>query len=139
MVHKISVPRDEASDCIRALDSTGSESIHFSDFLAAMLSSRIAMRDDLVAVAFQRFDTECSGKITADNLREVIGDEFGGKDVEELISEVSTSSGGTITRPQLAAYVQGTSVGGRTSSLKVPPCAVKFKPKMNHQKCCSVQ
>jgi len=138
MVHKISLPRAEASDCVRALDSTGSESIHFSDFLAAMLSSRIAMCDDLVAVAFQRFDTDCSGTITADSLREVIGDEFGGKDVEELISEVSTCTGGTITQPELAAYVQGTEPGATTTPLRVSPRTVKFTPKVNQQ-CCSVQ
>jgi len=138
MVNKTSVSRDEASDCVRALDSTGSESIHFSDFLAAMLSKRIAMRDDLVAVAFQRFDTDCSGKITATNLRQVIGDEFGGKDVEELISEVSTSKGGTITQPQLSAYVQGTELSVKTNALWVSPSTVKFKASMD-QKCCSVQ
>ncbi|CAK9080319.1 Hypothetical protein (Fragment), partial [Durusdinium trenchii] len=47
-----------------ALRGTQREEIHYSDFLAAMMSTRIALHDDLLRSAFQRFDVDNEGYVT---------------------------------------------------------------------------
>jgi calcium-dependent protein kinase len=72
---KFNVPAHETMQIFKAMDSNNDEEIHYSDFLAAMVSSRIALHDDLLKASFKKFDTDSTGYITATNLREVfVGD-----------------------------------------------------------------
>eukprot|EP00929_Paragymnodinium_shiwhaense_P097331 TRINITY_DN59055_c0_g2_i1.p1 TRINITY_DN59055_c0_g2~~TRINITY_DN59055_c0_g2_i1.p1 ORF type:complete len:429 (+),score=96.87 TRINITY_DN59055_c0_g2_i1:1127-2413(+) len=65
--------RAVAWETLRVLDVDGDGTIHYSDFLAAMLQSRIAYRDDVLQRVFQRFDTENKGFITAKDFQSIIG------------------------------------------------------------------
>jgi calcium-dependent protein kinase len=92
---------------LSALDSNGDQEIHYSDFLAAMMSTRIDLNDDLLAMAFKRFDVDNSGFITVDNLQEVLGAEFQGVNVQELMNEADFVKDGRISKPEFAAYIKG--------------------------------
>lgn len=72
---KFQVPSEETIQIFKAMDSNGDEQIHYSDFLAAMVGTRIGLHDHLLKVSFKKFDTDNTGYISATNLREVfVGD-----------------------------------------------------------------
>jgi len=109
MVDEYHLPKKEAKRAFHALDSSHHQEIHYSDFLAAMLSngSKITLHEELLHEAFRKFDTDGSGYITADNLRTVLGDSFEGCKVEKLIKEADTEKHGYVSYHEFAAYLTG--------------------------------
>eukprot|EP00929_Paragymnodinium_shiwhaense_P061395 TRINITY_DN30660_c0_g1_i1.p1 TRINITY_DN30660_c0_g1~~TRINITY_DN30660_c0_g1_i1.p1 ORF type:complete len:632 (-),score=127.43 TRINITY_DN30660_c0_g1_i1:99-1994(-) len=91
------------------LDSNNDDTIHYSDFLAAMVSTRIELHSDLLRAAFHRFDTDSSGYITLDNIRDVLGDDFEGVKVNEaFMKEADILQDGRISYAEFVAYLCGT-------------------------------
>merc|ERR1719361_2271673 len=82
LVEKFHISDEETMQIFNALDSNSDEEIHYSDFLAAMVNTQIAMHDDLLRTAFKKFDTDRSGHITVKNLKHVLGSTFEGKSVK---------------------------------------------------------
>merc|ERR1719324_1533945 len=97
LVNKFHIKDAEVSEIFHALDTNNDEEIHYSDFLAAMVSTRIAVHDDLLKQAFKKFDTDNSGYITVENLKEVLGEHHEGEEVEELMKEADFRHDGKIT------------------------------------------
>merc|ERR1712150_106951 len=52
-------------------------------------------------------DTDRSGYITVDNLRCVLGEEFDGVKVEQLIDEADLLQDGRVSYPEFVAYLRG--------------------------------
>jgi len=104
---KFHVPENETRQIFDALDSNHDEEIHYSDFLAAMINTRIALHDDILKQTFKRFDTDNSGYITVENLREVLGNTFEGEKVEALVAEADRAKDGRISYPGFVAYLRG--------------------------------
>eukprot|EP00418_Pyrodinium_bahamense_P098930 CAMPEP_0179039564 /NCGR_PEP_ID=MMETSP0796-20121207/15205_1 /TAXON_ID=73915 /ORGANISM="Pyrodinium bahamense, Strain pbaha01" /LENGTH=549 /DNA_ID=CAMNT_0020735899 /DNA_START=38 /DNA_END=1687 /DNA_ORIENTATION=+ len=107
LVQKFDVPDEETRRIFDALDSNQDEEIHYSDFLAAMVSTRIALHDDLLRAAFKKFDTDSSGYITPDNLRQVLGETFEGEKVESLMKEADQLKDGRISYAEFVSYLRG--------------------------------
>jgi len=104
--HKFHIPDNETRAIFAAMDSNHDEEIHYSDFLAAMVSTRIALHDDLLRSAFSKFDTDSSGYITVDNLRQVLGDSFEGEEVEKLVAEADALKDGRISYAEFVSYLR---------------------------------
>merc|ERR1719181_2288994 len=79
----------------------------YSDFLAAMLTSRIAQNEAHIRAAFNRLDKDSSGYITLDNLKQVLGDSHNGEDVEKLLKEADFSGDGQISYEEFLMYLEG--------------------------------
>mmetsp|Transcript_37334 Transcript_37334/g.79325 ORF Transcript_37334/g.79325 Transcript_37334/m.79325 type:complete len:550 (-) Transcript_37334:58-1707(-) len=105
---KFHIPEGEILAIFEAMDSNNDESIHYSDFLAAMVSTRIALHGDLLRAAFKRFDKDNSGYITVENLRQVLGDSFEGAEVETLIKDADLLDDGRVSFEEFQAYLRGT-------------------------------
>lgn len=93
---------DDASRIFHALDSNNDDVIHYSDFLAAMVNTRINMHDDLLWNAFHRFDTDNSGFITAANMRHVLGE-----DISTMVSEQDLLKDGKLSYAGFMSYLRG--------------------------------
>jgi len=106
-VGKLNVLDAEVMQIFDTLDTNKDDRIHYSDFLAAMVSTRISMHDDLIRNAFDRFDADSSGYITVDNLRQILGDTFEGAEVEQLLSEADFLRDGRISYSEFVAYLKG--------------------------------
>jgi len=104
--NKFHIPDDETRHIFEAMDSNHDEEIHYSDFLAAMVSNRIALHDDLLRSAFSKFDTDSSGYITVENLRQVLGDSFEGEEVEKLVAEADALKDGRISYAEFVSYLR---------------------------------
>jgi len=107
MEEKFHVSDEEAVQIFSALDSNHDEEIHYSDFLAAMVSTRIKLHDSLLSTTFRKFDMDNTGYITADNLREILGDTFDGEEIEKLVAEADQLKDGRISYPEFVAYLRG--------------------------------
>mmetsp|Transcript_72644 Transcript_72644/g.170227 ORF Transcript_72644/g.170227 Transcript_72644/m.170227 type:complete len:558 (+) Transcript_72644:112-1785(+) len=108
---KCHIKSEEATKIFQALDTTQSDEIHYSEFLAAMVSTRIALHDDLLLATFKRFDKDNSGKITVENLREVLGETFEGNAVENIMVEADLTGSGDISYEEWMQYLRS----GRTN------------------------
>jgi len=107
LVEKFHVSDEETMQIFNALDSNSDEEIHYSDFLAAMVSTQIAMHDDLLRTAFKKFDTDRSGYITLDNLKQVLGETFEGDSVEDLLTEADQLKDNRISYAEFVSYLRG--------------------------------
>lgn len=106
---KFKVADDQIKPIFDALDTSNNDEIHYTEFLAAMVSTRIAMHDDLLAQTFQRFDVDNSGFITPDNLRVVLGESFSGAEIENLMAEGDLTKDGRISYDEFITYLKGDS------------------------------
>jgi calcium-dependent protein kinase len=88
-----------------ALDAAHNHEIQYSDFLAAMVSNRIALHDDLLHDAFRRFDTDNSGFISEENLRDVFGREMTEAELSGMMSEVDANHDGKISYKEFMDYL----------------------------------
>jgi len=109
---KFQVPDEEAQIIFSALDSNHDDEIHYSDFLAAMVSTRIKLHDELLSSTFQRFDVDNSGFITTDNLREILGNNFEGQAVETMVAEADQLKDGRISYAEFVSYLRGDPLDG---------------------------
>jgi len=81
--------------------------IRYSEFLAAMVPSKVALNDDLLQLSFRRFDDCGSGRITPHDLRRVVGNSFDGVDVDALMYEVSYMKDRSISYPEFVDLIRG--------------------------------
>merc|ERR1712217_676905 len=84
------------------------EEIHYSEFLAAMVSTRIRVHDNLIREAFRRFDADGSGFIDRNDLKHLVGDSFEGASLETLIKAADTDSDGKVSYDEWISYVMHT-------------------------------
>jgi len=103
---KFHVGEEEVQQILDAMDSNKDEEIHYSDFLAAMVSTKIELHDDILMVTFKKFDTDGKGYITKKNLREVLGDRVDGVKISTLLKELELSQHNRISYPEFEAYLR---------------------------------
>ncbi|CAK0824598.1 unnamed protein product [Prorocentrum cordatum] len=115
--HKFKVDDAEIQQIFNTMDTNNDREIHYSDFLAAMVSTHIDVGDHHLRVAFTKFDADCSGYITADNLREVLGDTFEGEMPGALLSEADLLHDGRVSYPEFAAFLRGDPLEGADDGL----------------------
>jgi len=101
------IPEDETHAIFHALDTNHDEEIHYSDFLAAMVSTRIALHDDLLHATFSKFDTDNSGYITVSNLREVLGESYDEEQINKLVADADQVKDGRISYAEFVTYLRG--------------------------------
>mmetsp|Transcript_130849 Transcript_130849/g.279952 ORF Transcript_130849/g.279952 Transcript_130849/m.279952 type:complete len:555 (+) Transcript_130849:79-1743(+) len=121
----LKVPDEEIEQAFAVLDSNHDEEIAYSDFLAAMVSSRIGLHEQLIDAAFKKFDVDSSGYITPKNLRMVLGETFEGEQVERLISEADLLKDNRLSYPVFAAFLRGTPVEAEKRSEMMPDVGVR--------------
>jgi calcium-dependent protein kinase len=105
MINKLQMDCRETEDTFDALDSNGDAAIHYSDFLAAMVNTRISLHEDLLRKAFKSFDVDSSGYITVENMQEVLGDGFEEEKVKSMVKEADLAKDGKISFPEFTAYI----------------------------------
>jgi len=94
----------QVQEAFDAIDVGHNGEIMYSEFLAAMVSSRISMHDELLQTTFKRFDTDSSGYISAANLREVLGGTLTPEELNAMMSEIDANHDGKISYEEFIHY-----------------------------------
>ncbi|CAK9060708.1 Calcium-dependent protein kinase 22 (OsCDPK22) (OsCPK22) [Durusdinium trenchii] len=77
--------------------------IQYSEFLAAMMASRIALHDELLKDAFRRFDTESTGYIRREDLFKILESET---EVAQVMRELDVNGDGKISYEEFIGYLK---------------------------------
>lgn len=107
MMDKFNITDEEAMYTFQSIDVNHDDEIHYTEFLAAMVTTRINLNDGLLAQTFRRFDVDNSGYITAANLREVLGESFDDVEVAKMLEEADVSHDGKISYQEWMDYLKG--------------------------------
>jgi len=97
------------------VDGNGGGELLYTQFMAAAMQSRFQMQEFNIREAFQKFDHENSGMITVDNLRDVLGDEFDGIPVEDIINQIDSTGTKTIDYSSFCQVLQQNALDGGDS------------------------
>merc|ERR1712232_1162666 len=108
-LESLNVQDEQVKQIFSALDTAADQEIHYSEFLAAMVSTRIRLHDELLRSTFERLDCDHSGYITPQNLRDVLGDDFSGARMEDLIKEADFLDDGRISYDEFITFLERTS------------------------------
>lgn len=100
----------DAAKIFNSLNTANHDRVNYSDFLAAMLASRIELNQNHLRSAFDRFDRDGSGVITIQNLRDVLGSTHNGVKVEELLAQADLDKSGKISFEEFTALFQADEV-----------------------------
>lgn len=115
------VSSDEVARIFQSLDFSNDEELHYTPFIAAMLATRVKLHEDKVRAAFESFDRDGSGFITADSLVQIFhglsgaacgpgsmqGRGLSREEAERWISEVDYKGNGTIDYEGFMAALTG--------------------------------
>jgi EF-hand domain pair len=77
------------------LDGTGR--IRYTEFLAATIEAQGAISEERLAECFDRLDSDDSGFISAENLAELLGEDFPKEEIQEIIREADIDGNGKVT------------------------------------------
>jgi Ca2+-binding EF-hand superfamily protein len=83
------------------LDRTGE--VKYCEFLAATIEAQGAISEERLAEAFDRLDSDDSGFISKENLREFLGDDLPQDEIDEIIREVDVNNDNKISYPEFLA------------------------------------
>jgi calcium-dependent protein kinase len=98
---------DQIKGLFASMNTSGDDEVHYTEFLAAMVSTRVAMHDQLLRSTFRRFDTDNNGCIEKDDLKKVIGDDYEGEDLEKLMEEADVNKDGKISYEEFINFARG--------------------------------
>ena len=93
----------EMKEMFVGIDLDGTGKIRYTEFLAATIEAQGAIDEVRLAEAFDRLDSDDSGYISADNLREILGDEFPQEELEKIIYEADLTHDNRISYPEFLA------------------------------------
>jgi calcium-dependent protein kinase len=137
-VQKLQVPEEDLINIFDAMDATYDNEIHYSEFIAAMLSTRVDLHDQLMGLTFRNFDEDLSGYITAGNLCESVGSIYAGKGevcdgekLDSLLTDADALKDGRVSFPEFAAFVRGVPFDPNVKELTYP--RARASPQ-----CCSI-
>jgi len=97
---------DEMKRIFNHVDHDHHGHIEYSEFVAAMLETTVGLDDNMIQDAFEKFDHEHKGYLTAANLEEVLGETFEDTRVADFIQEVhlkQSKSGTNVNARELTA------------------------------------
>ncbi len=101
---------EEMRKVLEDIDSDGSGSIDYTEFLAATLDKRQYLKEDVCWAAFQVFDRDGNGKISRQEIADVLNNGdletvFGKNLVAEIIRDADTDGDGEIDFPEFMAMM----------------------------------
>jgi calcium-dependent protein kinase len=88
--------QEEAASIFAGIDADHSNSLSYTEFLAASLSRRLWLTRERIRDAFRRLDVDKSGYITRDNLKSLLGDDWTPEKADQMMAEADEKGDGRI-------------------------------------------
>lgn len=131
MQSRLKISSEEVTRVFHSFDFAQNEEIQYTPFVAALLETRVCLHEDKVRAAFDAFDVDGKGYITADSLVRGFNGRLGGKapvnsgvepvvelskeEAEQWIREVDFKGNGVVTYTCFVAALMGKSLRGLPS------------------------
>lgn len=81
------ISTNEIRQVFKCLDPENHGCIEYSALIAALLQSQVGLKSGLIRDAFEKFDTAGNGVLTAQNLENVLGQQFENTNMSDVLSE----------------------------------------------------
>ncbi|OMJ69611.1 hypothetical protein SteCoe_32631 [Stentor coeruleus] len=107
------ISKPDLEELIKCIDHDGSGNIDLTEFIAAMMGRKVYMSHEKLWNAFKRFDINDRGRITAEELKEVLDQEHLVKDPNyfvEMIKEVDLDGDGTVDFDEFVKMMEKVSI-----------------------------
>lgn len=109
MQRSMTITDTEVQVIFDAIDNNNDQKINYTEFLSAMVSTRIQLHDELIQASFKRFDTEGTGYITKADLKKVFQDVYSAQEIEEMIREADLDNDDQLSFEDFLQYLRGDS------------------------------
>lgn len=96
LTSRLNMSKEEAMQIFNRVDQTGDEEIHYTEFLAAALQTKLVVNEKYIKAVFQKFDVDNTGLISENDLRRVMGDVYKGEDVGQIFRQADYKNNGYI-------------------------------------------
>lgn len=121
-------PMIDLDAVVEGVDADGSGLIDYTEFLAATLDKRVYLQRDVCFSAFAVFDVDGDGRITLDELKQILENGavehvLEGAKSEDLLREVDANGDGSIDFEEFMEMMRG----GRSMSLSMETTTPKSK------------
>jgi len=107
LMEKFELDPHRSEQVVESLAVTNRDCIHYSEFLAAMVSTRISLNENHFAATFRRFDTENKGFLTNKDFSLVLGDSFSNEEINQVVEAMEANASGEIAYDQFVKYLKG--------------------------------
>jgi len=97
-------------EIIGNVDYKGDGRINYSEFIAATLSSKMDLNEQIMWNAFNHFDLDNTGYVTEDNLKSALlktGKSLESEQIQEMIKEVDQENNGKVSFDEFKAMLMG--------------------------------
>jgi calcium-dependent protein kinase len=91
---QLHMSQQEAKLIFNRLDLCNDHEIHYTEFVAAALQAKLLLNEKYIKEAFQKFDVNNTGFISEEDLRRVIGDQYKGEDVGQILRQADFKKNG---------------------------------------------
>lgn len=103
---------DEIVEILEELDTDGNGTIDYTEFIAASIDHKLYEQESVCKAAFRVFDLDGDGKITIDEMHQVlemnfVQEAFSREMIEEIINEVDTNNDGSIDFDEFLKMMKG--------------------------------
>ena len=98
---------EEIKDIFEAVDHANDQRISYTEFLAAMLDGQSHLQEDALLDAFDRIDSDDSGYISFENLRDLLGRQFSPTLVQQMIADADFKENGVIDYEEFKQMMLG--------------------------------
>mmetsp|Transcript_168031 Transcript_168031/g.297702 ORF Transcript_168031/g.297702 Transcript_168031/m.297702 type:complete len:499 (+) Transcript_168031:99-1595(+) len=115
--HKVSLPED-LEESLRLIDTDGSGVIDYTEFIAATMSTKQYLKEEVVWSAFRTFDKDGDGKITRAELMSILKDDALTQEqlegqIDQMMKEVDLNNDGSISYHEFLTMMQKDAGVGR--------------------------
>merc|ERR1712137_100233 len=97
----------DSTRAFHALDVNHGGQISYTEFLAAMVMTRIQLNDDLLKASFSRFDTDNDGTIHLEDFKSMLRQVVPENEISKVENEMQNIDGGKITLDSWIQYLHG--------------------------------
>jgi len=121
---------EEVEQIFMGLDVDGTGKIGYTEFLAATLEAQGFAKEDSLLEAFDRLDSDDSGFISEDNLRDILGSAYDPAEVKQMIADADLKKNGRVDYDEFLALMNGKrnkDIEKLTESLPTPVVAAEEK------------
>lgn len=105
MQEQFQIGDSAVQEAFDAIDADHNGVIIYSEYLAAMVSTRIAVHDELLKSTFAKFDHDSDGYVTGSEMSELLGGSIPEEELKSVMAHIDQNNDGKISYEELIHYM----------------------------------